>query len=254
MLSKFATEYQLIVILFFFIALLYASVGFGGGSSYLAVLTLTSLAFTQIRATALLCNIVVVSGNTIMYIKRKDCDFKKNLPLVLFSIPCAFVGGYLKISQTFFYILLGFILLLASISMWFSSNTALTKNKKHFSVYKNAIYGGFIGFISGMAGVGGGIFLAPFLHLTNWDTPKKIAATASLFIWANSISGLIGQGMGWNFKLNLKLALVLLLAVFIGGQIGNRLGNKIFTLLYLKKATAVLIAFASLRILWKCVL
>ena len=92
-----------IIVLFFLIAILYASVGFGGGSSYLAVLALTSLAFTQIRAIALLCNVVVVSGGTFVFIKNNLFDWKKIIPLVFASVPFAFIGGYLKISQTLLY-------------------------------------------------------------------------------------------------------------------------------------------------------
>ena len=99
----------LIILLFFIVAILYSSVGFGGGSSYLAVLALTGIAFTQIRSTALLCNIVVVIGNVFLYSKQKMYNWKKVIPLVIFSIPLAFIGGFLKINQTFFFILLGFI-------------------------------------------------------------------------------------------------------------------------------------------------
>lgn len=241
-----------IVLLFFTVAILYSSVGFGGGSSYLAILALTGIAFTQIRATALLCNIVVVSGNVWFFYRQKIFDWKKVLPLVLFSIPLAFIGGYLKINQTFFFILLGFTLLFGAITMWISkrivgSEEDSTKNNST----KNASYGGIIGFISGMVGIGGGIFLAPLLHLTNWNTPKKIAATASFFILVNSIAGLIGQYSNPDFVIDWNLTSILLITVFIGGQIGSRLSNKLFSPIQLKKATAILIAFVSIRILIK---
>lgn len=243
-----------LLVFFFIIAVLYSSVGFGGGSSYLAVLALTSLAFTQIRATALLCNIIVVTGNVIVYTKQQQYQWKKVIPLVLFSIPFAFIGGYLRISQTFFFILLGFTLLFAAITMWVSNKTVSTGNVNQLSTSKNATYGSIIGFISGMVGIGGGIFLAPLLHLTNWDTPKKIAATASFFILVNSISGLIGQYANPSFSVNWQLTSVLLIIVFAGGQIGNHLSNKLLTPILLKRATAILIAFVSLRILWKFLL
>ncbi|CAM1346701.1 sulfite exporter TauE/SafE family protein [Tenacibaculum crassostreae] len=237
-----------IISLFLIIAILYSSVGFGGGSSYLAVLALTGIVYTQIRSTALLCNIMVVSGNVLLYLQQKQYNWKKVIPLVLFSIPLAFVGGYLRISETFFFILLGSTLLFASITMWLSKRIT---NSIEISVQKNATYGGVIGFISGMVGIGGGIFLAPLLHLTNWDTPKKIAATSSFFILVNSISGLIGQYTNPEFTIDWGLTSVLLITVFIGGQIGSRLSNKLFSPIQLKKATAVLIAFVSIRILIK---
>lgn len=241
-----------IISLFFVIAVLYSSVGFGGGSSYLAVLALTGLAFTQIRATALLCNIIVVAGNVIYFQQQKIYNYKKVIPLVLFSIPFAFIGGYLKISQTFFFILLGFTLLFAAITMWISKKTVASEEKKNqLNISKNVGYGGIIGFISGMVGIGGGIFLAPLLHLTNWDTPKKIAAASSLFILVNSIAGLSGQYLNPEFTIDWKLTTVLLITVFIGGQIGSRFSNKFLNPIQLKKATALLIAFVSIRVLIK---
>jgi uncharacterized membrane protein YfcA len=242
----------LIVSLFFLVAILYSSVGFGGGSSYLAVLALTGIAYTQIRSTALLCNIIVVSGNVYLYLKRKEFNWKKIIPLTLFSVPLAFIGGFLKINQTFFFVLLGITLLFAAITMWLSKSIAASKeNSNHLSVVKNASYGGIIGFVSGMVGIGGGIFLAPILHLSKWDSPKKIAATASFFILVNSIAGLIGQYTNPDFNIDWNLTTVLLITVFIGGQIGSRMSNKLLNAIQLKKATAILIAFVSIRILLK---
>lgn len=241
-------QHWFIISLFLIISILYSSVGFGGGSSYLAVLALTGIAYTQIRSTALLCNIVVVSGNVLLYLQQKQYNWKKVVPLVIFSIPMAFVGGFLRISETFFFILLGVTLLFAAFSMWVSKRITTSKE---VNTKKNVAYGGIIGFISGMVGIGGGIFLAPLLHLTNWDTPKRIAATASFFILVNSISGLFGQYTNPQFSIDWNLTGILLVTVFIGGQIGSRLSNRLFTPVQLKKATAILIAFVSIRILIK---
>ncbi|WP_255554339.1 MULTISPECIES: sulfite exporter TauE/SafE family protein [unclassified Tenacibaculum] len=241
----------LIILLFFVIAMLYSSVGFGGGSSYLAVLALTGIAYTQIRSTALICNIVVVFSNVLLFHKEKLLDWHKIIPLVLFSVPLAFLGGILKINQTIFFILLGITLLIAAITMWFSKKTTLSVQKNKINSSQNAIYGGVIGFISGMVGIGGGIFLAPFLHLKNWEVPKKIAATSSVFILVNSIAGLFGQYINPNFIIDWNLTSILLVTVFFGGQIGSRMSHKFFSPIQLKKATAILIAFVSIRILIK---
>ena len=245
-------NHLVIIILFLIVAILYSSVGFGGGSSYLAVLALTGIVYTQIRSTALLCNIIVVASNVILFQKEKMYIWRKVTPLVLFSVPMSFIGGYLKISQTFFFILLGFTLLFAAITMALSKKQLKNEAEStDLKWYKNASYGSFIGFISGMVGIGGGIFLAPLLHITNWDSPKKIAATASFFILVNSISGLIGQSINPEFYIDWKLTSFLLITVFIGGQIGNKLRDKLLSPILLKKATAILIAFVSLRILLK---
>lgn len=242
-----------IITLFFVIAILYSSVGFGGGSSYIAVLALTSLAFTQIRAIALLCNIVVVSSSAFIYAKNNLFNWKKIVPLVITSLPLAFLGGYLIITQTLFFILLGLTLFTAATCMW-TSNYIQKKGKEielKKSIIKDASYGGVIGFISGMVGIGGGIFLAPLLHLTNWDTPKKIAATSSFFILINSIGGLFGQFLNPTFSIEPNITLLLLGTVFIGGQIGTRISVKLISPIRLKKTTAILIAMVSFRILWK---
>ncbi|MFT4576089.1 MAG: putative membrane protein YfcA [Polaribacter sp.] len=240
-----------IISLFFLIAILYAAVGFGGGSSYLAVLAVTGIAYTQIRSTALLCNIIVVSGNVYLYIIRKEFNWKKVIPLTLFSVPFAFIGGFLKINQTLFFVLLGVTLLFAAITMWISKSiTASKENTDQMSTVKNASYGGIIGFISGMVGIGGGIFLAPLLHVSKWDSPKKIAATASFFILVNSIAGLIGHYTNPDFSIDWNLTTVLLITVFIGGQIGSRMSTKLLNEIQLKKATAILIAFVGIKILW----
>lgn len=242
-----------IILLFFVIAILYSSVGFGGGSSYLAVLALSSLAFTQLRAIALLCNIVVVSGGTYLYIKNNLFNWKKIFPLVLMSIPLAFIGGYLKISKTLFFILLGITLLIAAILMWSSKYITKKSEDSNFknSLTKDVSYGGFIGFVSGMVGIGGGIFLAPLLHLTKWDTPKRIAATSSFFILVNSIAGLGGQYFNPDFSIEPTITIILMFTVLIGGQIGSRLSVKLISPSNIKKGTALLIAFVGLRILWK---
>jgi len=240
-----------IISLFFLIAILYAAVGFGGGSSYLAVLAVTGIAYTQIRSTALLCNIIVVSGNVYLYIIRKEFNWKKVIPLTLFSVPFAFIGGFLKINQTLFFVLLGVTLLFAAITMWISKSiTASKENTDQMSTVKNASYGGIIGFISGMVGIGGGIFLAPLLHVSKWNSPKKIAATASFFILVNSIAGLIGHYTNPDFSIDWNLTTVLLITVFIGGQIGSRMSTKLLNEIQLKKATAILIAFVGIKILW----
>jgi len=249
------SAYWHIVILFFIIAILYSSAGFGGGSSYLAVLALTSLAYTEIRAISLLCNIVVVTGGSYIYFKNGLIDWKKILPLVLASIPFAFIGGWIKINQNAFFILLGISLIVAATSMYISKRYNDADSIKYESNLKrDFIFGSGIGFLSGIVGIGGGIFLAPLLHLTYWGTPKKIAAAASIFILFNSISGLVGQTLNPNFFLDFTLTLVLILAVFLGGQIGSRLSANLFSQIWVKRITAVVIAIVGVRILWDKIL
>ncbi len=137
--------------------------------------------------------------------------------------------------------------------MWMSkfitAKSSFNHSKKN--LLRDISFGGIIGFISGMVGIGGGIFLAPLLHLTNWDSPKKIAATSSFFILVNSIAGLIGQYQNPKLSIDFKLITLLLTTVFIGGQIGSRLNTRTFSPYFIKKITAILIVTVGLRILWK---
>ena len=244
---------QLSLLLFFFvIALVYASVGFGGGSSYLAVLSFYALPFQEIRFIALACNIIVVTGGVIIYLSKKQVNFKKILPLVTVSVPMAYLGAKLKISEQAFFIMLGLSLLVASILLWIKTNGINDEENLHQSNFiKDGALGGGIGFLSGMVGIGGGIFLSPLLNLIKWDTARKIAATASVFILVNSISGIAGQLSNLPADINYQRILILCLIVFAGGQLGARLGALKFNPLAIRRVTAVLVFVAGCNILWK---
>jgi len=166
-------EHFFLILAFFGVAILYASVGFGGGSSYAALLSLTGLPYIQFRAISLICNLVVVSNGTAVYAKNKLLDWKKVIPLVLLSVPFSFLGGFLKIEKHAFYVILGLALLFAGVLMLFSKHLQ-TKKRESSSTIAKVFYpvfiGGIIGFLSGMVGIGGGVFLAPFLHISGWDS------------------------------------------------------------------------------------
>ena len=233
---------------FFFIALIYSSVGFGGGSSYLALLGQSFFLFNQadIKTTALLCNIVVVTGGAILFYKNNHVDFKRCWPFLAASVPFAFLGGLWRISDSLFFIILGVSLVIASLMLWIRPKEILKKRSDNLLL--NSSLGSGIGFLSGLVGIGGGIFLSPVLHLIHWDDAKKISGLASLFILVNSISGLAGQ-LVKTPQIDWAFSLPLLLAVFFGGQIGSRLGAKKFNPLHIKRITAVLILAAGINIL-----
>lgn len=247
-------EHWEIAFFFLIIALTYASVGFGGGSSYLAILALYALPFKEIRLVALLCNIIVVTGGTIIFIRNKQTDWKKIIPVAIISVPLAFVGARLKISQDTFFIILGCSLLVAGTLLWIKTKPTDISDIKEPGKYhyvKDGLLGGSIGFLSGMVGIGGGIFLSPLLNLMKWDTPKKIAATASVFILVNSISGIAGQLSTLPAGINYTRIIVLCLAVFIGGQIGSRMGASKFNPVVIRRVTALLVFFAGIEVLSK---
>lgn len=248
-------EYFFLLAAFCLIAFVYASVGFGGGSSYLALLAVMTIDFQLIRPIALLCNVVVVTGGTYIFFRQGKLDIKKNWPFVAASIPLAYLGGYFPIKEKFFFITLGCALIVASLLLWFqkqielraAEHKAFPRSTNH---YLNIALGGSIGFLSGLVSIGGGIFLAPVLHLIKWDEVKKISAMASFFILVNSISGLAGQ-MSRGIEIDWSFTWPLLIVVFIGGQIGSRLGATKFNPILIKRLTAVLILMAGINILVK---
>lgn len=250
--ANILTDYWQIITLFFLASILYSSAGFGGGSSYLAILTLFALPFAEIRVISLVCNIVVVSSNVFLFSKQKLYDWKKLLPLVIISVPAAYLGGKLLIEKDFFFVVLSITLITAALVMLFGKKiNSKPSVKTKTSLLKNTGIGGVIGFISGLVGIGGGIFLAPFLHLSNWDSAKRIAAVSSLFILVNSIAGLLGQSQNENFSINTNLTIALACTVFVGGQIGSRLSIKFISPTQLKRITAVVILIAATNILVK---
>jgi uncharacterized protein len=240
---------QTLIILFvsfFAIALIYASVGFGGGTSYIALLALMGLPMDAIRPTALLCNIVVVTSGTFIFWREGQLDIRKSWPFIVASIPLAFLGGYFRISDAAFFTILGISLIIAAILLWIQPEKL--KSIRSENLVLNLSLGGGIGFLSGLVAIGGGIFLSPLLHLIRWDNAKKISALASLFILANSISGLAGQ-LTRSIFIDWSFIVPLLLAVLIGGQIGSRLGARKFDPLYVKRITAMLVLIAGANIL-----
>jgi uncharacterized protein len=230
--------------------MIYASVGFGGGSSYLALLAQPMFALLPevIRPTALLCNIIVVTGGTLIFLRDGKISWKEVWPFLVVSVPMAYLGGLWKMTNSSFFILLGISLLVASIFLWIQPEK-ISAGKKINNTGVNILLGGGIGFLSGLVSIGGGIFLSPILHLLRWSDAKRISALASLFILVNSISGLAGQFQKGISGITLGFILPLLFAVLVGGQIGSRLGSHQFNPLYIKRITACLILVAALFIL-----
>ncbi|MGB5285377.1 MAG: sulfite exporter TauE/SafE family protein [Polyangiales bacterium] len=245
----------MLALLFLVTALLYASVGFGGGSTYNALLVLADTDYRILPSIALACNLIVVSGGVWQYRRSGDLLLGFALPFVALSIPMAWFGGSVPIERDTFVMLLGLSLLAASLAMWFQppeprgarGGTALRRWTLGLPI------GAAIGFLSGMVGVGGGIFLSPALHLLRLGDPKRIAATSSLFIMVNSIAGLAGQATKHSTAAYLGglLDYVWLgIAVFVGGQIGSRLSTHALSGRVVKRLTAVLVLYVAGRLLY----
>ena len=236
-------------ILFLVTAILYSSVGFGGGSTYLALLLIWGIPYSVFPVIALSCNIIVVSGNCFNYIRAGNLNFKLLFPYLVGSIPLAYIGGSLPIEKKLFEILLFFVLATAGTLLLFNFKSYNDREKSYqkIPVPISIIIGGILGFISGVVGIGGGIFLSPILFLIRAGRPKYIITTASLFILINSISGIIGQLTKNTVLTEIQNYWYLLVAVLIGGQIGNFLNLKIFPTRFLALVTGILVLFVALR-------
>ncbi len=240
-------------ILFFVTAILYASVGFGGGSTYLALLLLWEVPYFIFPVIALSCNIIVVSGNCFNYIRAGNLNLKLLIPYLIGSIPLAFIGGSLPVEKEFFEILLFVVLMIAGILLLFKFKSYDDKIEifREIPILISILIGGILGFVSGIVGVGGGIFLSPILFLLRAGKPKHIVTTASLFILINSLSGIIGQLTKSCVLSEIQNYWFLFLAVLIGGQIGNFLNLKIFPTRILALVTAGLVLFVAARMFYK---
>jgi len=242
-----------LIILFFATSTIYSSVGFGGGSTYLALLLLWGIPYTIFPVIALSCNIIVVTGNCINYSRAGNLNLKFLAPYLVGSIPMAFIGGALSIEKELFEILLFITLLLAGLFLLINFKT-YNDNEENFRKIPlplSILIGGVLGFVSGVVGIGGGIFLSPILFLLRAAKTKVIITTASVFILINSLSGIVGQLTKNQVIEEIINYWPLLIAVLIGGQIGNFLNIKILPTKILALTTSALVLFVALRMFFK---
>ena len=231
-------------------AALYASVGFAGGSTYNALLALAGVDHRVFPIVALACNLIVATGGTIRFARAGLVPWRKLWPLLALSVPAAWIGGMLPVSKQLFLWLLGGSLLAASLLLF--AQRERESDGQRSGLLCPAIAAP-IGLLSGIVGIGGGIFLAPVLHLVGWDRAKRVAATASVFILANSIAGLGGQFTKIAGHPEFARAALaywpLALSVLVGGQIGSRAGVQLLPPVWLRRLTALLILYVSIRLL-----
>jgi uncharacterized protein len=245
---------MIILSAFFFItAILYSSVGFGGGSTYLALMLIWDIPYYIFPIIALFCNIIVVSGNSINHIKSGNLNLKLLIPYLIGSIPFAFLGASISIEKELFEILLFFTLIIAGIFLLIESKSFNKDQIKIKQIPKllSISMGSVIGLASGIVGIGGGIFLSPLLFIMKAGLPKHITASASFFILINSIFGVAGQ-LTKEIVFNEFLKYwPLFLVVLIGGQIGNFLNIKFLSNKTLALMTSILVIFVAARMGFK---
>ncbi|RDC60846.1 UPF0721 transmembrane protein [Alteripontixanthobacter maritimus] len=245
----------LLVIAFAVTALLYASVGFGGGSTYTSLLALAEIDYRLIAPVSLICNVLVVAGGTWRFHRAGAIEWGRIWPLFAASLPLALVGGSLEVPREVFLGLLGLSLLVASALMLLRRGAgepvAIVPPPTAKGMAATAATGGALGFLSGIVGIGGGVFLAPILYLTRWQSARAIAGTASAFILFNSLAGLAGQLSKDGRAEGVVQFWPLFVAVVLGGQIGSWLGAVRLPRRALEVGTALLILFVALRLLWQ---
>ncbi|GAC1441809.1 MAG: sulfite exporter TauE/SafE family protein [Sediminibacterium sp.] len=233
--------------LLFLVAFLYASVGHGGASGYLALMALFSITPEVMKPTALMLNLFVSLTSFIQFYRGKHFKWQIFLPLAIASIPMSFLGGLLIIKGTIYKKLLGLVLLLPIIRFFFFKNTDISQMKKSNAGLSLAI-GGSIGFLSGLIGIGGGIILSPILLLLKWTDQKQTAAISALFIFVNSLAGLAGQfTKGIYFSPDMVLYVAI---AFTGGLMGAYLGSLRLNQTILKNILAGVLTIAAYKLLF----
>lgn len=233
-------------------AAIYAMVGFGGGSAYLAVLTLWGFPHALVVPLALLLNVLVVSGGTWHFARAGHLRMRLLLPFLVTSMPAAYLGARLHIPADTWKYVAALLLLLSAALMALRLQRSDGRDAAALPARQlwrqGPLWGALMGLAAGVVGVGGGVFLAPLLHLLGWGRTKQIAAAASMFILLNSISGLAGHAREIGSTGSIGIWLVLGAAVLTGGQLGSRLGAYHVSAAAVRTATAAVLVFAGSRL------
>lgn len=233
-------------ILLFIVALLYASVGHGGASGYLALMAMFGFAPEVMKPSALILNLFVSLTSFIMFYKGGHFKWKLFLPFAIASIPFSFLGGTITLDALIYKKVLGILLLFPVFRFFFYPNKE-DSSLKSANVWGSLFIGAIIGFLSGLIGIGGGIILSPVLLLLNWTNQKQTAAISALFIFVNSIAGLAGQfskGIHFDYTVFGFVAIA-----FIGGLGGAWLGSLKLNQTFLKYTLAIVLLMASVKLI-----
>jgi uncharacterized protein len=234
-------------LLLFVIAFLYASVGHGGASGYLALMAIYGISPDVMKPTALLLNLFVSAVSFLQFYRGGHFRVKLFWPLALGSVPFAFVGGMMKMDASVYKVVLGLLLVIAVARFFFFGNLK-NSEVRPFDVAGALLIGAVIGFLSGLIGIGGGIILSPILLLLKWSDMKQTAAISALFIFVKSLSGLTGQLInGIHFTADMAMYVVV---AFAGGMLGAYIGSLKLKAAALKNVLALVLLVAAYKLLF----
>ncbi len=235
----------LLAVLVAAVAFFYASIGFGGATGYLAVMSQFGIEPAVMASTALVLNIFVAGIAFLNYARAGHLSKRLFLPFLVTSIPAAFLGGYFKLTDEAYTLLLYAVLTCVMLRMIFArkEDAVGTGDLRPFPPWLALTCGAGIGLLSGMVGIGGGVFLSPLIILAHWGTPKQAAATAAGFILLNSVSGLVGRALGGNFVLGAFGASLLPLGI-LGALAGSYLGARRFSGLWTRRILGIVLLVA----------
>ena len=240
-------QFELFYLFLFILAFLYASVGHGGASGYLALMALYGIAPQEMKPTALVLNLFVSLTSFIQYYRGHYFKRSLFLRVAIASVPMAFIGGMVTLDDHLYKRLLGLLLLFPIFRFFFFKSPAEAELKPYSSIGALAI-GAAVGLLSGMIGIGGGIILSPFLILLKWTDQKQTAAISAAFIFVNSLSGLGGmltQGISFNAHM-----WGYVVVAFLGGLLGAYLGSKKLKQDALKYVLATVLLVAAYKLLF----
>jgi uncharacterized membrane protein YfcA len=234
----------MLTFLFAAVSLLYATVGQAGGTAFLALMAFASLPPDEMRPTALILNIVAAAYSAWLFNRQRNIDWPKLTPFLLASLPAALLGGVIALSQSIYDVLTGMVLLTAAAILAFRRRASEEANRR-IPLPGALGAGAGIGFVSGLTGVGGGVFLAPLLIALRWATPRQTAALSAPFILANSAVGLIGAlYAGQTPANNIWLYAI---GVLIGATIGSLIGLRFLSQVATQYVLVLILGVAGLN-------
>jgi uncharacterized membrane protein YfcA len=243
------TEIITLALLILLAAALYSSVGHGGASGYLAAMALFGLAPAQMKPTALCLNILVASIATFRFYRAGRFSWALFWPFAVASVPLAYVGGAITLPTNVYKQIVGVTLLYAAIRLFFytqaKADAAATRN---VPVVLAILLGALIGFLSGLTGVGGGIFLSPLLLLMGWADTRRTAGVSAAFILVNSIAGLLGNFS--NVQMLPQALPYFALAAVVGGLVGSEFGSRRLASVTIRRLLAVVLVVAGVKMIF----